>query len=200
MAEDSQKTLHHLAIHTATYPKARNIRAKSSDEPYPFIHSHLNNAVSKSQDGETMTMLIVILEELVGCTFGITNPDGQADKVKIVEAIEKHAAHTRGSPTHIQFKCSVNDNVHEEIMSYNNIMSHLECDEHTKVMWKFKNIFAHHGPFSQSHPDYNGSTYNLTMEWENGEITMEPLAIIAVDDPVSCAIYAKECDLLDVPG
>jgi hypothetical protein len=28
------------------------------------------------------------------------------------------------------------------------------------------------------------------MEWENGEITEEPLAIIAADDPVTCAIYA----------
>ena len=90
-------------------------------------------------------MPIINLEELVGHTFGITSPDGQVDKVENVEAIKKHTAHTRGSPTHIQFKCSVNDNAHEEVMSYNNIMSHLERDEHTKVMRKFKNILAHHG-------------------------------------------------------
>lgn len=35
------------------------------------------------------------------------------------------------------------------------------------------------------------------MEWENGEITKEPFAIIAADDPVTCAIYAKEKGLLD---
>jgi hypothetical protein len=38
------------------------------------------------------------------------------------------------------------------------------------------------------------------VEWENGEITSEPLAIIAADDPVTCAIYARENDLLDQPG
>ena len=27
-----------------------------------------------------------------------------------------------------------------------------------------------------------------------------PLKIVAVDDPVSCAIYARENDLLDTPG
>ena len=35
------------------------------------------------------------------------------------------------------------------------------------------------------------------IEWENGEITREPLSIIAADDPVTCAIYAKDNDLLD---
>ncbi len=34
------------------------------------------------------------------------------------------------------------------------------------------------------------------MEWVNWEITKEPLAIIAADDPSTCAIYAKEKDIL----
>ena len=38
------------------------------------------------------------------------------------------------------------------------------------------------------------------IEWENGEITSEPLTIIAADDPVTCAIYAKENGLLDLDG
>ena len=38
------------------------------------------------------------------------------------------------------------------------------------------------------------------MNWESGESTYEPLHIIAADDPVSCAIYAKKNDLLDTEG
>jgi hypothetical protein len=38
------------------------------------------------------------------------------------------------------------------------------------------------------------------VEWENGDITMEPLQIIAKDDPVTCAIYAKDNGLMDTPG
>ncbi|MEC8171189.1 MAG: reverse transcriptase domain-containing protein, partial [Candidatus Thermoplasmatota archaeon] len=38
------------------------------------------------------------------------------------------------------------------------------------------------------------------MEWENGEITPEPLSIIAKDAPVACAIYARDNNLLDTPG
>jgi hypothetical protein len=37
------------------------------------------------------------------------------------------------------------------------------------------------------------------VEWEDGSITAEPLAMVAADDPISCAIYAKQNDLLDSP-
>jgi hypothetical protein len=37
-------------------------------------------------------------------------------------------------------------------------------------------------------------------EWDDGEITTEPLSVIAADDPVTCAVYAREHDLLDVEG
>jgi hypothetical protein len=38
------------------------------------------------------------------------------------------------------------------------------------------------------------------VEWENGETTTDPLSVIATDDLVTCAIYAKEHDLLDTKG
>ena len=34
------------------------------------------------------------------------------------------------------------------------------------------------------------------VEWETGEITDEPLSLIAADDPVTCDEYAKKHDLL----
>jgi hypothetical protein len=48
--------------------------------------------------------------------------------------------------------------------------------------------------------EYKGSQCNVLIEWESGEITNEPLGVIAADDPVSCAIYARENNLLDQPG
>ena len=53
---------------------------------------------------------------------------------------------------------------------------------------------------SKGHPDYKGCRYNVLVNWENGENTYEPLNIIAADDPVSCAIYAKENNLLEKEG
>ncbi len=38
------------------------------------------------------------------------------------------------------------------------------------------------------------------IKWENGEVTSEHLAIIAADNLVTCAIYAKENGLLDLDG
>jgi hypothetical protein len=59
---------------------------------------------------------------------------------------------------------------------------------------------GHQGPLLRHDKDYNGSRFNVLVEWENGEITTEPLSVIAADDPVTCAVYAREHDLLDVEG
>ena len=85
-------------------------------------------------------------------------------------------------------------------MAYNKILEHLEADEENPIEWKFKRIVSHQGPLRPDHPSYMGSTYNVVMEWENGEITPEPLGIIGADDPVACAIYARDNGLLDTPG
>ena len=51
-----------------------------------------------------------------------------------------------------------------------------------------------------SDPDWKGSKYNVQVEWVSGEITFEPLSITAADNPVTCAAYAKENDLLALEG
>ena len=56
--------------------------------------------------------------------------------------------------------------------------------------FKFRAIIGHQGPLLASDPDWKGSKYNVQVEWETGEITFEPLSIIAADDPVTCAAYA----------
>jgi hypothetical protein len=59
---------------------------------------------------------------------------------------------------------------------------------------------GHQGPLLWHDKDYNGSRFNLLVEWENGEITTEPLLVIAANNPVTCAVYAREYDLLDIKG
>ncbi len=59
---------------------------------------------------------------------------------------------------------------------------------------------AHEGPLRPTDPSYKGSKYNIMIEWENGEITSKPLTLIAADDPITCAIYAKENGLLNLDG
>jgi hypothetical protein len=66
--------------------------------------------------------------------------------------------------------------------------------------WNFKHIVGHEGPFRASDPEYKGSRYNILVEWENGEITSEPLNIFGKDDPVTCAVYACKHGLLEEEG
>ena len=59
---------------------------------------------------------------------------------------------------------------------------------------------SHQGPLSPQDENYKGSKYNVMVEWETGEITEDPLSLIATDDPVTCATYAKKHDLLHLDG
>ena len=79
-------------------------------------------------------------------------------------------------------------------------MDYIEKDTDNPILWRFKRIVAHQGPLDPSSPHYRGSSYNVQIEWENGELTYEPLSIIAVDDPLACAIYARDNNLLQKPG
>ena len=84
---------------------------------------------------------------------------------------------------------------------YNELMDFIaKKKENEDIVWRFKHIVGHQGPLIHTDPNYKGSKYNVLMEWENGEITKEPLAIIGADDPVTCAIYAKEKGFLDKEG
>ena len=65
---------------------------------------------------------------------------------------------------------------------------------------RFRAIIGCQSPLLASDPDWKGSKYNVQVEWETGEITFEPLSIIAADDPVTCVAYAKENDLLALEG
>jgi hypothetical protein len=80
-------------------------------------------------------------------------------------------------------------------------MDHINKDEEQgDVLWKFKRISGDQGPLGPKDKGYNGSTYNVQVEWEIGKITFESLSIIASDNPVSCAMYAKQNNLIDTPG
>ena len=153
------------------------------------------------KDHSEFRMAIINPSDLVGCTFLLPDcDDGQQFHAQIVEAIGNFNDGLNSSTEHVKFHCSINDDQYEELLSYQQLMDYLEKDGQEPIYWKFKKIIAHQGPLHQHHPDYNGSKYNVTIEWENGEITSEPLTIIASDDPALCAQYALDNDLLYKDG
>jgi hypothetical protein len=52
----------------------------------------------------------------------------------------------------------------------------------------------------KDNPGYNDSSYNMKIEWENTEITLEALSVIAIDDPSTCEKYTERHKVLDTPG
>jgi hypothetical protein len=121
-------------------------------------------------------------QDLIGQSYG------QKARGKIVQLIEDHVSSLEDNPTRIQFRVSVNNDKAEEIITNNKMLEYITRDEESDTMWKFQRIISH---------EVQGFKITLLIEWENGEITKEPLSIIAVDDPVTCAIYARENGLLD---
>ena len=93
----------------------------------------------------------------------------------------------------------------EEIISYNQLLDFLEQDQFANDLsndglFKYRDIIGHQGPLKPGDPDYQGSSYNVQIEWETGEITYLPLRVIAKDDPITCAAYAKKHNLLQKEG
>ena len=143
--------------------------------------------------------------DLVGCTF-LMDPQESSKRyhTKILEVVVENEEQLAKHPDHIKFVCSVYDDMYEEILTYNEILEYIakneEQDADQAIIWKFKHIAGHQGSLKKRDPGYNGSKFNVLVEWETGESTYEPLDVIVADDPVNCAIYAKEEGLLDEPG
>ena len=92
----------------------------------------------------------------------------------------------------------------EELMTYSDICNHIHREQSKmddgEIYWKFRRILAHEGPMTHRDKNYKGCSYNLLVEWETGEQTMEPLNLVIADDPVTVACYAKENNMLDTEG
>ena len=160
---------------------------------------------AENEDGEKHTstktpMLISSPADLVGRTF-LMDPemDGTRRRATIVEMIEDFDDQLEGNKERIKYLCRMNRGEKEALVAYNKILEALE-NENDGVLWRYKRIISHQGPLRRGHRDYNGSSWNVMIEWENGEITTEPLRAIIAQDPVTVARYAKKHGLLETDG
>ena len=65
-------------------------------------------------------------------------------------------------------------------------------------VYKFRAIICHQAPLKVTDPNWKGSKYIVQIEWGTGDVTFEPFSMIAADDPIACAAYAKEKYLYDL--
>ncbi len=185
------------AVRSASDTTHANLRpGTASGDTDPVIRSALDNPDS----GAAPPMTIVDPVDLVGTTFDMPNDDGTSDKFRIVEAIRDHQQSTENASVLTKFRVARNRDNFEQVLTYQQVMDHIEKQGEEPIQWEISKIVGHQGPLSKAHKDFIGSTINVTVEWANGEQTVEPLTIIAADSPVTCAKYAADHDLLDKPG
>ena len=149
-------------------------------------------------------------EDLIGKTYLMDPEDnGERHRAKIVKkVVEMEQDAQDGLQVLGKTKFLVNiegSDKPDQIVDYNLVLDNInkQLDDNpdsSEIYWKFKEIVAHQGPLQSNHPDYKGSTFNVMVGWEDGSHTYEPLKLIAADDPVTCAMYAKKNNLLETPG
>ena len=84
-----------------------------------------NNNPVQNEDKPT-AMAIINPSDLVGRSFLLdTNENGEKFRAKIVQAILTHGRNLESTPERMQYRCTINNDAYEEIMSYNEILHHL---------------------------------------------------------------------------
>ena len=91
----------------------------------------------------------------------------------------------------------------DKIITYKQLVDHLEAaanedNEISDDLYKFRALIGHQMPLKATDPNWKGCNYNVLVDWETREKTYELLSALAADDPVTCAPYAKENDLLHI--
>ena len=99
-------------------------------------------------------------------------------RAKVSEVLDDFESEIENNPTRKKFRLKVGEDEYEEIMTYNEVLRHIESqnrNDEEPMMWKFKQIVGHQGPLNKDSPGWKGDRYNVMVEWENGETSYEPL-------------------------
>ena len=196
LTEDTQKIIIRSGIRSALRTTTNQHLASPSGEgttlpfPIPYPQQSTNSLpldpldastpnfeqFVKSQSGEDEDNLIhmanIDIPNLLGRSFLLPPEDnGERHMAKIID-IDDH-----GQPLEdIKFKLKINKDQAEEIMSYYQLMDYIQkgtdAEEDLDSLFKFRDIVAHQGLLESTDPNHKGSKYNVMVEWESGEVTM----------------------------
>jgi len=141
-------------------------------------------------------------EELIGEKFIYTLDDGQKVRAEVVCKIELIDA---ANHQNIKMLLKIGDSEAEDVIDYLAVCDLVEQEKAKEEgdmdqPWTFKEILAHKGLLTKHSPNWKHSKYNVQVLWDDGSTTWEPLNVICKDDPVTCAKYGQEHNLMDLPG
>ena len=117
-------------------------------------------------------------DDLIGRTF-LLPPQENGERMRTKETkkvVQEIEAQDGNRIPHINFKLDIGVGKVEELITYNQLLDHLEQaeeqDNYTdQELYKFRAILGHEGPLKASDLNWKGSKYNVQIEWETGEMT-----------------------------
>ena len=144
-------------------------------------------------------------DDLNGRTYLLPSQEnGERLRAKVTKkVVEETEAQDGNRIPNINFILGIYEGKVEELITYNQLWDHLEQAEEQdnsmdQELYKFRAIIGHEGPIKAIDPNWKGNKYIVQIEWETGEVTFEPSSVIAADDPITCAAYAKEKNLYNL--
>ena len=208
LTDDTNTIIIRSAVRSATKtsPNLRLDPPQGENQPHDLT-SDVFAYGRPNPDGtdNTPPISIINFDDLLGRTFLLPmDENGERKRATISEHVKDLYQQQVSREDQLRFKLKTDADQLDDLISYHQLMEHLEDKTDTGPLedglYRFKCIKDHKGPYTSSDPEYNGSSYNLLIEWETGEQTWEPLSNIIASDPYTCAVYAKEHDLLNTPG
>ena len=170
----------HVHLHdTKTSPNLRLDPPKGEDQPQDvtsdvFVYGRSNPAGSDN----TPPMSIINFDDLLGRTFLLPmDENGERKRPTISGHVNDLFQEQVSREDQFRFKLKIDGDQLDDLISSNQLMEYLEDKADSGPLedglYSFKCIKDHKGPYTPSDPEYNGSSYNLLIEWEAGEQTWE---------------------------
>ena len=170
----------HIHLHaTKTSTNLRLDPPKGEDQPHDLT-SDVCVYGRPNPDGSDNTppMSIINLNSLLGSIFLLPlDENGERIRDMISEHANDVCQEQVSREDQLRFQLNIDGDQLDDLISYNQLMEYLEDTTDTGPLedglYRFKCIKDHKGPYTSSDPEYNGSSYNLLIEWETGEQTWE---------------------------
>ena len=123
-------------------------------------------------------MSIINFDDLLVRTLLLPmDENGERKRATISEHVKNLCQQQVSREDQLRFKLKNDGDQLDDIISCNQLMEYLEDKTDTGPLedglYRFKCIKDHKGPYTSSDPEYNGSSYNLLIEWEPGEHILE---------------------------
>ena len=146
------------------------------EDPTPDLTSDVFVYGRPNPDGSDNTppMSIINFDDLLGRTFLLPmDENGERKRATISEHVKDLYQQQVSREDQLRFKLKIDGDQLDDLISYNQLMEYLEDKTDPGPLEdglnRFKCIKDHKGPYTSSDPEYNGSSYNLLIEWETGE-------------------------------